>query len=489
MPQSIVRARHLIARPDLVIDDGALLQRDGAIEAVGSWEEVRRAAPDAPVLGGSDYVAMPGLVNAHHHGRGVGGFLGGHADDALERWLLRIPAQRPGLDARLGALVSALAMVRSGTTTVLHNHLGPGAPDAVGAYAAVGMRAALSSAYIERAFYAYDDDAFLASLPADLAAQARAALPPPPGPSSRDAYFDLVDELVEAAHAAMGGRARVMISPVGLYWAADDFLTRCREEAARRGVGVHMHLLETPYQRAAARRMYGVSAVEHLARLGLLGVDVSFAHCVWADERDVALLAEHGSPVCHCPGSNLRLRNGKAPVPALLRAGVPVALGTDGFSLKDDDDLLQEMALAANLNAQPSLDAPALSAADALAMATTGGAALTGFDGVGTLEIGKRADVALLDWHRVSAGVVDPGAAPMELLVHRARGSDVDTVMVDGEVVYQGGRFTRVDEQAVLAEAAEALNAAPPADAAAGALADALTPHLERYCADLISGA
>ena len=125
-------------------------------------------------------------------------------------------------------------------------------------------------------------------------------------------------------------------------------------------------------------------------------------------------------------------------MPALLNAGVPVALGTDGFSLKDDDDLLQEMALAANIHSQPSLDAPALSAADALAMATTGGAALTGFDGVGTLEVGKRADIVLLDWRRVSAGAAEPGAAPVELLVHRARGSDVDTVMIDGEVVYQG---------------------------------------------------
>ena len=489
MPDAIVRARHLVVRPDAVIDDGALLQRGGAIEAVGMWDDVRRAAPDAPVLGGPDFVAIPGLVNAHHHGRGVGAFLGGHADDALERWLLRIPAQRPGLDARLGALVSALLMVRSGTTTVLHNHLGPGAPDAVAGYAAVGMRAAISAAYIERAFYAYDDDAFLAALPADLAAQARGALPPPPSNASRDAYFDLVDELAAAAHAAMGGRARVMVSPVGLYWAADEFLTRCREEASRRGIGVHMHLLETPYQRAAARRMYGASAVEHLARLGLLGPDVSFAHCVWADDSDIALLAERASPVCHCPGSNLRLRNGKAPVPQMLRAGATLALGTDGFSLKDDDDLFHEMALAANLHSQPALDAPALSAADALAMATTGGAALTGFHDVGTLEPGKRADVVLLDWRRVSAGAADPGADPVSLLVHRARGADVDTVMIDGEVVYQGGRFTRLDEEAALSEAADALNAAPPADAAAGALADALAPHLERHYAALLTDA
>ena len=174
----------------------------------------------------------------------MGGFFGGHADDALERWLLRIPAQRPGLGRaprrpgvpRCGWC--APARRRCCTTTS-----GPGAPDAVGAYAAVGMRAAVSAAYIERAFYAYDDDAFLASLPVGLAAQARGALPPPPSPSSRDAYFDLVDELAAAAHAAMGDRARVMVSPVGLYWAADDFLTRCRDEAARRGIGVHMHLV------------------------------------------------------------------------------------------------------------------------------------------------------------------------------------------------------------------------------------------------------
>ena len=483
MATSIVRGRYLIARSDHVIDDGALFQRDGVIEETGHFDDLRQRHDADEVIGGPDYVVMPGLVNAHHHGRGTGAFLGGLTDDALERWLLGIPASRPGLDGRLGALVSALNMLRSGTTTVLHNHLGPGVLDAVGGYAASGMRVAFSSAYIERAFYAYDDDAFLASLPPDLAAQARGALgAPPPG---HDDYFALVDELA-ASSSGMGARARVVLSPVGVYWATDEFLARCRDEATRRGIGIHMHLLETPYQRAADRSLYGESAVMHLGRLGVLGPDISFAHCVWVSGEDIGVLGDHQCAVCHCPSSNLRLRNGRAPVPAMRAAGVPLALGTDGFGLNDDDDLLQETALASRMHSEPDLGAASLSPASALGMATSGGARLTGFEDIGALERGMRADVVLVDWRRVLSGYADPDVDPVTLLAYRARGADVDTVMVDGDVVYRGGRFTHIDETAVLAEAAEALNAAPPRSPEAAAFVAQLTPHLERYYAQLL---
>ena len=480
MATSIVRGRYLIARPDHVIDDGALFQRDGVIEETGRFDDLRQRHDADEVIGGPDYVVMPGLVNAHHHGRGTGAYLGGLPDDALERWLLGIPASRPGLDGRLGALVSALNMLRSGTTTVLHNHLGPGVLDAVGGYAASGMRVAFSSAYIERAFYSYDDDAFLASLPSDLAAQARGALgAPPPG---HDDYFALVDELA-ASSSSMGGRARVLMSPVGVYWATDEFLARCRDGATRRGIGIHMHLLETPYQRAAANSLYGESAVTHLGRLGVLGPDVSFAHCVWVSGEDIGVLGDHQCAVCHCPSSNLRLRNGRAPVLAMLTAGVPLALGTDGFGLNDDDDLLQETALALRMHSEPAVSLPPTSA---LGMATSGGARLTGFEDIGALEAGMRADVALVDWRRVLSGYAHPDVDPVTLLVYRARGADVDTVMVDGDVVYRGGRFTHIDENAVLAEAEEALNAAPPRSREAAAFVAQLTPHLERYYAQLL---
>ena len=160
----------------------------------------------------------------------------------------------------------------------------------------------------------------------------------------------------------------------------------------------------------------------------------------------------------------------------MLGAGVPLALGTDGFALNDDDDLLQEMALASRLHGGPDLDSVPLPAAAALGMATSGGARLTGFENVGSLEVGMRADAVLVDWRRVSSGYAHPDVDPVTLLVYRARGSDVDTVMVDGDVLYRGGRFTRIDETAVLAEAAEALNAAPPRSPEAGALVALLTP-------------
>ena len=483
MATSIVRGRYLIARPDHVIDDGALFQRDGVIEETGRFDDLRQRRDADEVIGGPDYVVMPGLVNAHHHGRGTGAFLGGLTDDALERWLPRYPgvapgagwtARRPGLGAEHAAL---------GDDDRPPQPPRPRRARRRWRLRRLGMRVAFSSAYIERAFYAYDDDAFLASLPPDLAAQARGALgAPPPG---HDDYFDLVDELA-ASSSGMGARARVVLSPVGVYWATDEFLARCRDEATRRGIGItctcwRPRTSAPPTDPSTGSRRYSTSAGSACSV-----PDISFAHGVWVSGEDIGVLGDHQCAVCHCPSSNLRLRNGRAPVPAMLAAGVPLALGTDGFALNDDDDLLQETALASRMHSEPDLGAVSLSPPSALAMATSGGARLAGFEDIGALEAGMRADVVLVDWRRVLSGYAHPDVDPVTLLVYRARGADVDTVMVGGDVVYRGGRFTHIDETAVLAEAAEALNAAPPRSGDAARVVAQLTPHLERYYAQLL---
>ena len=282
MATSIVRGRYLIARPDRVIDDGALFQRDGAIEATGRFDDIRRRYDADEVIGGPGYVVMPGLVNAHHHGRGTGAFLGGLADDALERWLLGIPAARPGLDGRLGALVSALRMLRSGTTTVLHNHLGPGVLDAVGGYAVSGMRVAFSSAYIERAFYAYDDDAFLASLPSGWPGRRgpRSAAPRP-GTTTISLWSTSLPRR-RRPWAPAPASSSVLSASIGPPTSFSGGAVTRRRGAAPVSTCT---CWRPPYQRAADQSLYGKSAVEHLDRLGVLGPDVSFAHGVWSARK------------------------------------------------------------------------------------------------------------------------------------------------------------------------------------------------------------
>ena len=483
MSTSIIHGKYVVIRPDLVITDGAVLQRDGVIEQVGPFEVVAKENSVDETIGGSDYIVIPGLVNAHHHGRGSGAYLGGIQDDALERWLLHLSTSSLGLDSRLGALISAMLMIRSGTTTTLHNHLGPGVLQAVQGYAASGMRVAFSSAYIERSFYTYDDVSFFSGLPSELASRAKNLLPPQL--PNHDDYFELVDE-IRSAVDVMGDKARVLISPVGVYWVTDEFLMRASDEAQKRNLGIHMHLLETPYQSAADQKLYQNSAVKHLQGLGILGSNLSFAHGVWADEQDIELLAEHNCPVCHCPSSNLRLRNGRAPIVDMNTAKVPLAIGTDGLSINDNDDLFQEIALSAKLHGKPFLSSKALQDTDAFAMATTGGARLTGFEEIGTLEVGKKADVVTVDWRRTGSGYLKFEIDPMSLLVNGTRGSDVHTVMIDGDVVYREGKFTHLDERTLLEEATHMLNSASPRSRESIAFVEELTPYLESFYSNLL---
>ena len=493
MATTMLRGKYVLVGPGgpqgwRVIADGAVFQRDGAIEAVGPYDQLRDQHQADETLGGPDYLVMPGLVNAHHHGRGLSAVPMGRADDALERWLLTSMGTR-GPDGRLGALLSSIRLIQSGTTTVMHNQAGS-LPDAVEgdavaaleAYRVAGMRVAFSIGFRDRHRVVYDDDdTFLASLPTPLADRLKGVLDR--SAMAPDEYFQLVRRVREAARERLGDRVRVLLSANGVHWVGDEFLQRASQEAREAGTGLHTHLLETVYQRQAARRLYGVTAVQHMQELGVLGPEVSLAHAVWLTDEDMAILAERGAWVCHNASSNLRLRSGIAPVNAMLARGVRVAMGTDGNSLNDDDDLFQEMRLVSRLHRQVGLEAPCITSEQVLEMATVGGAGATLFgDRVGLLEPGRRADVVLLGWRHAESPYVAPDVDPVTLLLHRARGADVDTVMIDGQVVYRGGRFTRIDPDAVLAEAREVLSR-PSSDREVRVreMVRELVPYVERF--------
>ena len=167
-------------------------------------------------------------------------------------------------------------------------------------------------------------------------------------------------------------------------------------------------------------------------------------------------------------------------------AKVPLAIGTDGLSINDDDDLFQELALSAKLHGKPFLNTKTLRDDDVFAMATTGGARLTGFDNIGTLEVGKKADVVTVDWQRKGSGYLELAIDPLSLLVNGTRGSDVHTVMIDGDVVYREGKFTHLDEKALLQEATDMLNSASPRSRESIAFVEELTPYLENFYANLL---
>lgn len=461
-----------------------VLVRDGRVAVVGPAAELQAAHPTARRLGGDRFLVIPGLVNAHHHGRGLTSFLAGTPDDSLEPWIVAQIGE-PALDATLDTRWAALRMLQSGVTTVNHfnttrdySRYAEGVLARVGAYRDAGLRVAFGLDNRHPGLYAYGDDAaILRRLPPASAEAVRAVL------TSRsrlavDQYLRHFADL-SAAFRPEADRVRFLLAPTAPQWLPVDDLRRIGRYAAETGACLHTHCLETPYQRAYAAGLPGGSLIARMDDWGLLGPRTGLAHAVWATPAELTLLAQRGTHVLHNPSSNLRLRSGIAPVRAALAAGVNVALGTDGMTLANDDDLLREMNLALNLHRLPGGEAAPLTARQALWMATGAAAAAGPFAGeVGTLERGRRADMVLLDFARLAWPHADAPHDPVELLVQSGHAGLVDTVVVGGETLLQAGQPTRLDAAALAAsvEAAVAAGAAtrPPwaADLAAAVRAE-----------------
>jgi cytosine/adenosine deaminase-related metal-dependent hydrolase len=498
MATTLVRGKHVIvgttgADEPVVLDDGAVVQQDGTIVAVGPHAELAaRHRPDE-VLGSADHVVMPGLVNGHHH-VGLTPFQLGAPDLPLELWLAARVAARD-VDPYLDTLYSAFEMVASGVTTVQHLHgmrRGPVAAwperarQVLRAYRDVGMRVSYAFGIRDQNQLVYGDDAaFAGGLPADLGPEVQAWLE-----GMRLDVDTWARELFVALWEA-GGRnraelVRIWLAPTNLHWCSDGLLRRVKELAVGHGVGIHIHLLETVYQKLYARRRAGVSAVRHLRDLGFLGPEVTLGHGVWLAEEDLDLVAEAGTAICTNASSNLRLQSGIAPLNAWTARGIRVAVGIDEAGLNDDRDMLQELRLLLKLHRTPGHDQAVPTAGQVFRMATRGGAHTTGFgDRIGALEPGRAADLVLVRLGPIRTPYLDPAVPILDAVLQRGRSAHVETVMIAGEVVLRDGRFTRVDREAALRELAARLGAPlAPDEARRRELARDLLPHVRRFYAD-----
>jgi cytosine/adenosine deaminase-related metal-dependent hydrolase len=248
---------------------------------------------------------------------------------------------------------------------------------------------------------------------------------------------------------------------------------------------MHIHLLETRRQDLYARQRFGRSAVAHLDRIGLLGPLTTLGHMVSADNDDLDIVAGSGACICHNCSSNLRLGSGRARCADFVARGIPTALGIDEAGLNDDRDMLQEMRLVLATQRTDDLDGGGVSAATVFRMATEHGAMTTPFGArIGRLDPGRTADLVLHDASRIAGVYLDSSVPLIDALVQRSRPASVRTVMVAGHVVYEDGRFLRVDREAAERELAEDL-ARPLTDAEGRqqALARALPPYIRKVYA------
>jgi 5-methylthioadenosine/S-adenosylhomocysteine deaminase len=240
------------------------------------------------------------------------------------------------------------------------------------------------------------------------------------------------------------GNIRVNMEIHSIYLFQPETLAAGAELAKELGATIHIHILETAAERANMLEQYGKSSVMLAEEHGLLGSPVIAAHCVHVDGADIRLLRDSGASVAHNPSSNLKLASGIAPVPEMLREGVNVCLGTDGAASNNSLDMFMEMRLAALLHKGASLDPRAVPAAQAFKMATRSGALALGFGDCGEIAPGRKADIAIL---RMDSPHLSPLHSHLSALVYSARGSDAETVIVNGRVLMENRELLTIDEE------------------------------------------
>lgn len=398
---TLVRADWVIAQADQpALRKAAILIRDGVIAAIGPARDIS-APEDAELVALGAAVVVPGLVNAHQHGRGISQILMGYPDMALEPW---IAARRKhgAPDIHAVTRLAAEAMLAHGVTATLHANYTYATGDyaqelaaQIAGYRDAGLRATVCVGLQDRGHVVYpdaDEAAFIAALPQPARSLFNRAATPPYMPDWAASHA-----LMDRLQAACDGDDLIRLAwgPAGPQWVSDHLWRAIAVDAGKRNIGVHFHVLESPAQAHAATHLYPGGTLAHLRALGVFEGPASCAHAVHMTEADMRIAADEGLVVVLNPGSNMRLFNGPPPVASLRDAGVRLALGTDNCALNDDEDLLAELRLAAALGRVGGIGSGRADARDMLRIATQNGAeAIFRPDQVGLLAPGRPADLA-----------------------------------------------------------------------------------------------
>lgn len=437
-----------------IIEHGTIVIDGNRLSYVGPAQ----SAPPGPFdrsIEGERMIAMPGMINSHCHSPAnlVRGMM---PSKPLEIWRAYYRASLRDMreeDFYASALLGGMEMLKTGTTTVLDHFFGNQACCFMGAGAAIqamrdlGLRHVVALTLSDRNYEETIPLGSAAAAPDDeikRMSQSEA--------KATQAWLNDCESFIETFHAPEK-LTTACPGPSAVQRCTDELLVKAADMARRKSLPMHIHLAETKAQQLMGRQLYGTSLLQHLESLEVLDSNVSLAHAIWIDEGDVELFAGRGLTAVHNPASNLRLGSGLAPIRRYLAAGARVALGTDGAASNDSQNMFDAIRLSALIHNQAGTDfAQWTSPPQALRMATVNGARAFGLD-AGVLATNKLADVTLL---RRDTPAFTPFNDLMGQLVFCENGSSVDTVIVNGEVVVESGRLTRMDEQEALALATKA---------------------------------
>lgn len=405
-----------------VIENGSLAIRQGTVAAVGTREALSAAWQAEQELDLGSMLVLPGLVNAHTHAAMT--FLRGLADDMpLMDWLHRrifpVEARLTPEVVRLGSLLGYAEMLRTGTTACMD-------------------------------MYIFEEAVFEAARTAGLRCTGGEAVFAFPSAACAGPEAALAATRALAERCAGEERLRVAVNPHSVYTTTPEILTACGELAEELGLPLHIHLAETREETELCLKNHGRRPVDFCRHLGLLNLPCTLAHVVDVTEEELDMLARHKVVVAHNPSSNMKLASGVAPLPAMLKRGLAVGLGTDGPASNNQLNMFTEMGRAALLHKAAGHDPTLMPAARVLDMATLGGAAALHDSRLGSLEPGKAADCVALD---LASPNLQPLYSPVSQAVYAATGHETRMTMVGGEILYRDGRFSRFDYDALCREA------------------------------------
>jgi 5-methylthioadenosine/S-adenosylhomocysteine deaminase len=466
MTDLLLRGRYLVSdarkKSAGVIADGAAAIAAGRITEVGPYAELKARHPQARVLGNGKQLLMPGLIDAHSHGRGLSPIQKGAPTDFLENALFDW-AYMPVLPPELTSAMCALRHIRSGCTTLHHNSFDDEgragyerAHAAMRTYLKTGIRIVFSPSIRPKNRLALDDEAFWKTLPAEL----QAATKPMvffDQERMQEEYFELFDSLYGRYE---GEDTKILLAVSWAHGTTESFLKETKTLSEKLGgLQIHMHTLQTPVQKAYGLRAHGKPTLRWLDELGYVGRNITYGHGIHVTEDDIALMASKGASITHHPSCNLHMRNGVAPVMQYLRAGVNVAMGMDDKTINDDEDAVMEVRMIHKIHRLASFDLaePAMDAYTALEIATANAARVCGFeDELGVLAPGMKADAILVDLDRVANEPwIDPGLDIVEAFVQRALGADGASAVIAGKVVMEERKVLTFDVDALYREVRE----------------------------------
>ena len=380
------------------------------------------------IIDGEGKILLPGFVNTHTHLSMT--LFRGLADDlSLDSWLndhiWPMEANLNGDYCYIGALLGAVELIRSGTTTFSDMYFYM--EDVARAVDEAGIRAVLSYGMID-----FGDA------------------------EKRQAEIKENLTLFENCNGMADGRIKVFFGPHSPYTASEELLVKVRQLADEYNMGIHIHVSETQKEIDDITQEKGLRPFEYLDKIGFLGPDVVAAHSVWLSDDEIEIIKKNDVKVSHNPCSNMKLASGIAPVSKLIEKGICVSIGTDGASSNNNLDLIEELKTASLLQKVSTLDPNVLDSREAIAMGTIKGAEALGLDDeIGSIEVGKKADIILIDTN--SANMVPDSTTLTSNIIYSANGSNVDTTICNGKILMENKKLTVLDEEEIYTKAREAI--------------------------------